>query len=78
MTITTILIFTISNVTAHVSYQQRYNDGYNAGQDYATCDYNNCDHSDHGYDISCPNDKVHTALLHDSPRLLWYRTSFLR
>ena len=54
-------MFTISNLApAHVSYQQRYNDGYNAGQDYAACDYNNCDHSDHGYDIGCPNDKMHT------------------
>ena len=42
----------------HIS--ERYNDGYNAGQDYANCDYNNCDHSDHGYDTGCPNDKVHT------------------
>lgn len=55
-----ILICTTSNVTAHVSYQQHYNDGYNAGQNYANCDYKNCDRSDHGYDTSCPNDKVHT------------------
>jgi hypothetical protein len=49
-----------SSAFAHVSSQQRYNDGYNAGQDYAACDYNNCDHSAHGYDTGCPNDKVHT------------------
>ena len=57
-----ILVFTTltSNTFAHVSDQQRYNDGYNAGQNYAACDYNNCYHSDHGYDTGCPNDKVHT------------------
>jgi hypothetical protein len=49
-----------SSTFAHVSSQQRYNDGYNAGQDYAACDYNNCDHSVHGYNAGCPNDKVHT------------------
>ena len=57
-----ILVFTTltSSTFAHVSFRQRYNDGYNAGQDYANCGYNNCDHIDHRYDISCPNDKVHT------------------
>jgi hypothetical protein len=57
-----ILVFTTlaPNAFAHVSSQQRYNDGYNAGQDYAACDYNNCDNSAHGYDAGCPNDKKHT------------------
>ena len=45
---------------AHVFSQQRYNDGYDAGQNYAACDYSNCDGSNHGYDIECPNDKKHT------------------
>jgi hypothetical protein len=49
-----------SSTFAHVSSQQRYNDGFNAGQDYAACNYNNCDHSAHGYDMGCPNDKKHT------------------
>jgi len=55
-----IFITLTSGTFAHVSDQQRYNDGYNAGQNYAACDYNNCDHSAHGYDAGCPNDKVHT------------------
>src|SRR4051812_3794180 len=56
-----ILVFTTSTSSAfaHVSDQQRYNDGYSVGLDYAACDYNNCDHSAHGYDIDCPNDKKH-------------------
>ena len=60
--IITILVCTtlISNAFAYVSSQKRYNDGYNAGQDYAECDYNNCDHSNHGYDTGCPTDKEHT------------------
>jgi len=45
---------------AHVSDQQRYNDGYNTGQEYAACDYSNCYHSNHGYDTGCPNGKKHT------------------
>jgi hypothetical protein len=49
-----------SSTFAHVSDQQRYNDGYNTGQDYADGDYNNCDRSDHGYGTGCPNDKKHT------------------
>ena len=51
-----ILLFTTftSSTFAHVSDQQRYNDGYNAGQDYAACDYNNCDQSAHGYDTGFP------------------------
>jgi len=49
-----------SNAFAHVSSQQRYNDGYNAGQDYAACDYNKCDNSAHGYDTGCPTDKKHS------------------
>ena len=63
MTLAAMLIFVAStpSIFAHVSYQQRYNDGYNAGQDYASCDYNNCDRSNHGYDTGCPNDKVHTS-----------------
>jgi hypothetical protein len=58
----TILVCTtlISNAFAYVSAQKRYNDGYNAGQDNAACDYNNCDHSNHGYDAGCPTDKKHT------------------
>src|SRR5215831_18149779 len=58
----TILVCTtlISNAFAYVSPQKRYDDGYNAGQDYAACDYNNCDHSNHRYDAGCPNDKKHT------------------
>ena len=57
-----ILVFTLftSSAVAHVSDQKRYNDGYNAGQDYADCDYNNCDGSKHGYDTGCPTDKEHT------------------
>jgi len=57
-----ILVFTTltPNAFAHVSDQQRYNDGYNAGQDYAACDYNKCDNSAHGYDAGCPTDKKHT------------------
>ena len=40
-----ILVFTTftSSTFAHVSDQQRFNDRYNAGQNYAACDYNNCD-----------------------------------
>ena len=55
-----ILVASQSSIFAHVSYQQRYNDGYNTGQDYAACDYNNCDRTNHGYDTGCPNDKGHT------------------
>ena len=57
-----ILVFTTltSSTFAHVSDQQRYDDGYNAGRNYAACDYNNCDQSAHGYDTGCPNDKKHT------------------
>jgi hypothetical protein len=57
-----ILIFATltSSTFAHVSDQKRYNDGYNAGQDYAACDYSNCDNGNHGYDKGCPNDKKHT------------------
>ena len=57
-----ILVFTTLTTTAfaHVTAQQRYNDGYNAGQDYAACDYNNCDNSVHGNDMGCPTDKKHT------------------
>ncbi len=55
-----VFITLTSGTFAHVSDQQRYNDGYNAGQDYAACDYNNCEHDAHGYDMGCPNDKVHT------------------
>jgi len=57
-----ILVFSVftSGVVAHVSDQQRYNDGYDTGQDYAACDYTNCDHGNHGYDTGCPNDKKHT------------------
>jgi len=60
--LTATLIFPVltSSAVAHVSDQQRYNDGYNAGQDYAACDYNNCDHSNHGHDTGRPNDKKHT------------------
>jgi hypothetical protein len=55
------MIFAGSSSTfAHVSDRQCYNDGYNAGQDYAACDYENCDHSGHDYDTGCPNDKKHT------------------
>ncbi|HEY7079194.1 MAG TPA: hypothetical protein VH500_05800 [Nitrososphaeraceae archaeon] len=58
----TILVFItlIPNAFAHVSFQQRYNDGYGAGQNYAACDYNNCDNSAHGYDTGCSTDKKHT------------------
>jgi hypothetical protein len=49
-----------SNAFAHVSDQKRYNDGYDAGQNYAACDYSSCDSSNHGYDTGCPNDKKHT------------------
>src|SRR5215813_12971021 len=61
-TMAAILVFTTLTTTAfaHVTAQQRYNDGYNAGQDYAACDYNNCDNSAHGYDAGCPTDKKHT------------------
>ncbi len=45
---------------AHISDQKRYNDGYDPGQNYAACDYSNCDGSKHGHDRSCPNDKKHT------------------
>ena len=55
-----VFITLTSGTFAHVSDQQRYNDGYNAGQDYAACDYNDCEHDAHGYDMGCPNDKVHT------------------
>ena len=55
-----VLITSTPSIFAHVSDQQRYNDGYNAGQDYAACDYNDCEHDAHGYDMGCPNDKVHT------------------
>ena len=55
-----VFITLTSGALAHVSDQQRYNDGYNAGQDYAACDYNDCEHDAHGYDMGCPNDKVHT------------------
>jgi hypothetical protein len=56
-----ILVFGFaSSAFAHVSNQQRYNDGYNTGQDYAACDYTNCDHGNQGYDAGCPNDKKHT------------------
>jgi hypothetical protein len=49
-----------SSAAAHISPQQRYSDGYNTGQNYAACDYSNCDGSKHGYDTDCPNDKKHT------------------
>lgn len=49
-----------SSAFAYVSDQKRYNDGYDAGQNYAACDYSNCDGSNHGHDTSCPNDKKHT------------------
>ena len=55
-----IFAYSPSSTFAHISNQQRYNDGYNAGQNYAACDYNDCDHSNHGHDTGCPNDKKHT------------------
>ncbi len=48
-----------SNAFAHVSSQQRYNDGNSTGHDYAACDYSNCDGNHHSYDTP-PNDKTHT------------------